>query len=128
MHTLVRDLNALYRATPALWDLDSSPAGFEWLDSDDADHNVLSYLRKDSHGGHVAVVVNFAGIPHENYRLPLPHGGRWRELLNTDAEIYDGSGVGNLGVVDAASEPHHGREFSAALRVPPLGALILGPQ
>ncbi|GHS87950.1 1,4-alpha-glucan branching enzyme GlgB [Actinomycetota bacterium] len=128
VHTLVRDLNALYRATPALWDLDSSPAGFEWLDSDDADHNVLSYLRKDSHGGHVAVVVNFAGVPHENYRLPLPHGGRWCELLNTDAETYGGSGVGNLGVVDAASEPHHGREFSAVLRVPPLGALILGPQ
>ncbi len=74
----VRDLNALYRATPALWELDHDPAGFEWLDADDADHNVLAYVRRGRDGSEVAVVVNFAGTPHEGYRVALPSGGAWR--------------------------------------------------
>jgi 1,4-alpha-glucan branching enzyme len=127
VHTLVRDLNALYTQTAPLWQLDHSPAGFEWLTSDDADHNVLAYLRRDSAGRSVAVVVNFAGTPHEDYRLPLPSGGRWREALNTDAQVYGGSGVGNLGAVVAEAVPLHGRAFSATLRVPPLGVLYLVP-
>lgn len=128
IHDTVRDLNAVYRATPALWELDHDPTGFEWIDADDADHNVLAYLRRDSSGGMVAVVINFAGTPHENYRLALPHGGAWTEALNTDAEIYGGSGVGNLGRVVADAGPHHGRPFSAILRVPPLGGLYLVPE
>ncbi|WP_265521929.1 1,4-alpha-glucan branching protein GlgB [Oerskovia flava] len=123
----VRDLNATYRATPALWELDHDPAGFEWLDSDDADHNVLAYVRRARDGSEVAVVVNFAGTPHEDYRLPLPRGGAWRELLNTDAEIYGGSGVGNLGEVEAETVPWKGRAHSVPLRVPPLGVLFLTP-
>jgi len=123
IHHLVRDLNRLYRETPALWELDDSPQGFEWIDSNDADHNVLAYLRRDSAGRQVAVVVNFAGTPHEGYRLALPSGGRWIEALNTDATVYAGSGVGNLGVVEAVPEPHYGRPFSATVRVPPLGAV-----
>ncbi|MBU4336425.1 MAG: 1,4-alpha-glucan branching protein GlgB, partial [Actinobacteria bacterium] len=91
----VRDLNAVYRATPALWQKDHTPDGFEWLDSDDADGNTLAYLRKGDDTPVVAVVVNFSGIPHEGYRIPLPHGGRWREALNTDSTLYGGSGVGN---------------------------------
>ena len=124
---MVADLNALYRATPALWELDHSPAGFEWLTSDDADHNVLAYLRRGHDGAMAAVVINFAGVPHEGYRLALPQAGLWREALNTDSEVYGGSGVGNLGEVHAEAQPHHGRPASVTLRVPPLGALVLVP-
>ena len=123
----VRDLNAFYRTHPAMWALDHSPQGFEWIDANDADRNVLAYLRRDDRGGVVAVVVNFAGVPHEDYRLALPQGGTWLEALNTDAQEYGGSGVGNLGQVQARPEPHHGRAFSATLRIPPLGVLYLVP-
>lgn len=123
----VRDLNAFYRSHSAMWTLDHSPQGFEWIDANDADRNVLAYLRRDDRGGVVAVVVNFAGVPHENYRLALPEGGTWVEAINTDAEVYGGSGVGNLGRVQARPEPYHGRAFSATLRVPPLGVLYLVP-
>lgn len=128
VHRLVRDLNRYYRDTPALWEQDFSPAGFEWLDANDADHNVLAYLRRGADGRPVVVVVNFAGVPHEGYRLALPAGGTWREAINTDAESYGGSGVGNMGRVQAEPAPWHGREHSAVLRVPPLGALILEPE
>jgi len=121
------DLNAAYRAHPALWERDFDPAGFEWIDSNDADHNVLAYLRRDHAGQALAVVVNFAGVPHEGYRLALPSGGAWREILNTDSELYGGSGVGNLGLVYAEPVPWNGRPFSVRLRVPPLGALYLVP-
>ncbi len=125
VHRLVRDLNTLYRAQPALWSQDHTPAGFEWLDSDDADHNVIAYLRRGTDGSKVAIVVNFADATHEGWRLPLPEGGVWREALNTDAELYGGSGVGTLGAVRAEPVGHHGRPFSATLRVPPLAALVL---
>ena len=122
---MLKDLNALYKRTPALWQLDHSPEGFEWIDSDDADHNVLAYIRKGHAAPPVVVVVNFAGVPHESYRLALPAGGRWSEVFNTDAHEYGGSGVGNLGAVEAQPDPHHGRPYSALVRVPPLGAIIL---
>ncbi|PVU83670.1 1,4-alpha-glucan branching enzyme [Cellulomonas sp. WB94] len=128
VQSVVRDLNRLYRAVPALWELDHDPAGFEWIDSGDADHNVLAYLRHDSNGGTVAVVINFAGVPHEGYRLALPHGGSWIEALNTDARDYGGSGVGNMGAVHADATPHHGRPFSAVLTIPPLSGLYLIPE
>ncbi|GIG30683.1 1,4-alpha-glucan branching protein GlgB [Cellulomonas marina] len=122
-------LNAVYRAHPALWELDHSPEGFEWITSDDAEHNVLAYLRKGRAGTKpVAVVVNFAGAPHEGYRLALPSGGRWTEVYNSDAEEFYGSGVGNLGAVTSEAVPHHGRAFSASVRVPPLGAVIFTPE
>ncbi|AEE46896.1 1,4-alpha-glucan branching protein GlgB [Cellulomonas fimi] len=122
--TALRDLNRVYRDTPALWELDHTPDGFEWIDSDDADRNTLAYLRKSSDGQLAAVVVNFAGVPHEGYRLALPRGGRWREAYNSDAEPYGGSGVGNLGAVDAEPVPHHSRPYSASVRIPPLGAVV----
>jgi len=125
---LLRDLNSTYRSYPALWAKDHDPSGFEWITSDDADHNVISYLRKDDTGNVVVVVVNFAGTPHEGYRLPLPSGGRWTEILNTDSEIYGGSGVGNLGAVHAEPVPWHGRPFSVRLRIPPMGAVFLTPE
>lgn len=127
VQSVVRDLNTFYREHPALWQLDHSPEGFEWIDGNDSDHNVLAYLRRDSEGNKVVVVVNFAGVPHEDYRLALPDGGIWTEALNTDAIEYGGSGVGNLGSVQSRPEPHHGRAFSAVVRVPPLGVLYLIP-
>jgi 1,4-alpha-glucan branching enzyme len=125
---LVTDLNAFYRGEPAMWQLDKEPSGFEWIDSQDAGHNVLSYLRRDAHGRTVAVVVNFAGTTHEGYRIGLPSGGTWREVLNTDAEVYGGSGVGNLGQVHVSDEPSHGRQHSVTLRLPALGAVFLVPE
>ncbi|ACQ79593.1 1,4-alpha-glucan branching enzyme [Beutenbergia cavernae DSM 12333] len=129
---LVRRLNAVYAARPALWRQDFTPHGFAWLEASDGDHNVLVYQRTaaatdDDGADTVVVIVNFAGTPHEDYRVPLPHGGDWVELVNTDAAEYGGSGVGNLGKVRADAGPYHGREHSALLRVPPLGALWLAP-
>ncbi|MCL1900027.1 MAG: 1,4-alpha-glucan branching protein GlgB, partial [Promicromonosporaceae bacterium] len=128
LQALVRDLNRLYKATPQLWERDFTPDGFEWLDANDADRNTLAYLRKDAAGNPIAVVVNFAGNPHEGYRLPLPFGGVWKEVLNTDAADYGGSGVGNFGQVTAEPAPHYGRSHSASVRVPPLGAIVLVPE
>ena len=119
-----QDLNALYRATPALWELDHTPEGFEWLASDEADLNVLAYVRRGRSGPPAVVVVNFAGVPHEQWRVPLPHGGAWREAFNSDSQVYGGSGVGNLGEITAEPVEHYSRPFSASIRVPPLGTVI----
>ncbi|WP_298328812.1 1,4-alpha-glucan branching protein GlgB [Haloactinopolyspora sp.] len=124
---LVADLNRSYRLTPALWRLDSDPAGFEWIDANDATGNVFSFLRHDDTGQTLACVANFSALPHENYRLGLPSTGPWAEVINTDAEVYGGSGVGNLGRIEATATPWHGRPASATLRLPPLGALWLRP-
>ncbi|WP_141577714.1 1,4-alpha-glucan branching protein GlgB [Actinomadura sp. WMMA1423] len=133
LQKLVRDLNHAYRSEPALWTRDSDHDGFRWIDGNDAGGNTLSYLRYGTprEGGEqpvVACVVNFSGSPHENYRVGLPQVGRWRELVNTDAYDYGGSGVGNLGVVEATPEPWHGLPASAQMRVPPLGAVWLVPE
>ncbi len=127
VQTLVRDLNRAYRARPALWSQDHDPAGFTWIDANDAVDNVFSFLRWGQDGSCVACVANFAGIPHDGYRLGLPRAGSWREILNTDATSYSGSGVGNLGAVHADGPAHHGQPASATLRLPPLGVLWLAP-
>ena len=121
------DLNRVYKETPALWSQDNSSAGFEWIDADDSAGNTFSWLRWGTDGSALACVVNLSGGPHEEYRIGLPHGGTWDEVVNTDAEMYGGSGVGNLGRVVAEEVPWHGRPFSAIVRVPPLGALWLRP-
>ncbi len=127
VHRLVHDLNALGAQHPALWELDHDPAGFEWIVSDDADHDVLAFLRRDRAGQPLAVVANFAGVPHEPYRLALPQAGPWRELLNTDDPAYGGSGVTNPAPLVADAGPHRGRSFSTLLRVPPYGVTFLRP-
>ena len=161
---LSRDLNTIYRRTPALWQLDSSPEGFSWIDANDAQGNTLSFLRmsaptasgggtgrgtageyargaardiaRDAAAGDVsgedgrnviACIANFSALPHLKYQIGLPQAGRWREVLNTDAALYGGSGVGNLGGVEAVPESYHGRPASAILTVPPLGVLWLTP-
>ncbi|NHC13449.1 1,4-alpha-glucan branching protein GlgB [Motilibacter sp. E257] len=122
---LVRDLNRVYQETPALHELDNDPKGFRWIDANDAAGNTFSFLRYDSQGRPVAVVCNFSPVPHEFFRIGLPQAGRWEEVLNTDADVYAGSGVGNAGAVEAVEEPWHGLPASAQLRVPPLGTVWL---
>ncbi len=128
LQTLVRDLNTQYRNTPALWTQDTEPSGFRWITSEDSWHNTFSFIRMAPNGDPLVCVVNFASVPHENYRIGLPRTGTWREVVNTDAEIYGGSGVGNMGSVQAEGLPWHGLPASAELRVPPLGALWLRPE
>ncbi|WP_020579296.1 1,4-alpha-glucan branching protein GlgB [Actinopolymorpha alba] len=125
MQLLVRDLNQTYRASPELWALEHVPDAFSWIDANDAGNNVFSFLRFGPEGEVLACVANFAAIPHHGYRLGLPHAGTWREALNTDAEMYAGSGVGNFGAVTATSEGWHGQPASATLSLPPLGTLWL---
>jgi 1,4-alpha-glucan branching enzyme len=125
LQRLVGDLNRVYRSAPALWSQDTSPAGFSWIDANDAGNNTFSFLRWGDDGSVLACVVNFAAVPHEGYRLGLPRPGRWDEVVNTDSADYGGSGVGNLGSVVAEPEAWHGQPASVRLRVPPLGALWL---
>jgi 1,4-alpha-glucan branching enzyme len=125
VHSLVRDLNAAYKSHPALWSQDVSGEGFSWIDANDAEGNVLSFLRWAPDGSSVACVANFSGTPHDRYRLGLPQSGTWHELVNTDALAYTGSGVGNLGSVIAEETPWHGQPASATMVLPPLGVLWL---
>jgi 1,4-alpha-glucan branching enzyme len=120
---LVAELNRVYRENPALWTFDASAEGFEWLESGDAPHATLGFLRKAG-DEKLAVFVNFSGVPVE-HRFGLPTAGTWNEVLNTDASAYGGSGVGNLGAVQAEEVPWAGRPASANLVVPPLGAVWL---
>ncbi|GIV88762.1 MAG: 1,4-alpha-glucan branching enzyme GlgB [Chloroflexus sp.] len=123
MLRLISDLNRLYRSEPALHELDCDPKGFEWIDANDADTSVYSFLRKNRHGETILVVLNATPVVREDYRVGVPFGGWWRELLNSDSEYYWGSGQGNAGGVMAEELPSHGRPFSLRLRLPPLGAL-----
>ncbi len=121
------DVNTLYRSRPALWSQDTRPEGYSWIDANDSASNVLSFLRYGSDGSVMACVFNFAGNEHSSYRLGLPRAGTWREVLNSDATAYNGSGIGNLGAVQASDEPWHGRPASAQLVLPPSSALWLEP-
>ena len=124
----VRDLNQLYRATPALHELDFSEAGFAWVDCADADISVLSYLRLGSSGAPVLVACNFTPVPRASYRLGVPRAGRWRERLNSDAGDYGGSGQGNLGGVATEAVAAHGHPQSLRVRLPPLAVVVLTPE
>jgi 1,4-alpha-glucan branching enzyme len=123
--SLVQDLNRVYRDTPAIWTQDTSPTGFRWITSEDSQHNTFAFVRFAPDGGALACLVSFAAVPFEGYRIGLPRPGRWEEVINTDSELYGGSGVGNLGEVTAEDIPWHGFTASASLRVPPLGAVWL---
>lgn len=123
---LVRDLNRVYRENPALWELDNDPAGFQWLTSDDADHNTLNYMRLDKAGNPLVVVVNFSGTAWSDYQVPLPRGGKWKEILTTDDLAYGGSNIHNDDIEANAGE-YHSRPFSTKVTVPALGAIFLKP-
>jgi 1,4-alpha-glucan branching enzyme len=126
----VRDLNTWYRGEPALHQLDTDAAGFAWIDCNDADASVLTYLRRGKHAADiVAIACNFTPVPRHNYRIGVPTAGYWREILNSDAPLYGGSGQGNMGGVDAAPVACHGHFQSINVTLPPLGVVVFkGPQ
>jgi 1,4-alpha-glucan branching enzyme len=116
----VRDLNTLYRGDPAMHQLDCEPAGFEWVDCHDSARSVVSFLRRGPGGRTLLFACNFTPVPHEGYRLGAPVAGWWQEVLNSDAPLYGGSGMGNLGGVDSQPSPLHGRPHSLSITLPPL--------
>ncbi|MBX6363411.1 MAG: 1,4-alpha-glucan branching protein GlgB [Gemmatimonadetes bacterium] len=124
----VADLNRFLRATPAMHELDFSPDGFEWIDANDSEQSVATFLRKGrAPGSEVLAVFNFTPVPRIGYRVGVPRGGYWREVLNSDAREYYGSGMGNAGGVVAEDEPCHGRPHSLRLTLPPLAGIFLMP-
>jgi 1,4-alpha-glucan branching enzyme len=129
VQALVRDLNGHYRSEPALWERDFEPAGFRWLEPNDASSNVVAFLRLAAGQARpIVCVCNFSPVPRPGYRLGLPRAGRWIELLNTDSDFYCGSGVGNLGGVVAEPREWHEQPFSAEVTLPPLGVVWLAPE
>ena len=122
----VRDLNTLYRGVPALHELDTHPEGYAWVEPNDSEQSVLSFLRKGhSSGDTVVFVANFTPVPRHNYRVGVPMAGHWQEILNSDAPIYGGSGQGNIGGVNTSPVSSHGQPRSLVLTVPPLGIVAL---
>lgn len=120
----VADLNHVYRNEPALHELDFDPAGFEWVDCNDADNSTISLIRKGrSNSDLILVICNFTPVPRMGYRVGVPRGGFWKEVLNSDSEFYGGSGLGNAGGVQAESVPFHGRPCSLCVTLPPLAAV-----
>lgn len=125
LRTWVRDLNRFYRATPALHATDFHRDGFAWVDCSDNEQSVVAFLRRTrDRSEQVLVVANLTPVPRERYRLGVPRGGRWEERLNSDAEVYGGSGMGNQGGVDATPMRSHGHEHSLLLTLPPLSTLF----
>jgi len=128
VRSLVRDLNRVYRETPALWQRDFEPEGFTWLEANDAANDVVAFARLgEGDAPPLVCVLNLSPVPREGYRVGLPQSGRWREALNTDSTFYGGSGVGNLDAVEAEPMPWNDQPFSALLTLPPLGAVWLIP-
>jgi 1,4-alpha-glucan branching enzyme len=128
VQALVRDLNHRYREFPALWQRDDDHEAFGWLEANDADANVLAFVRWGTGDAKpVVVIANLAPVPREGYRVGLPRSGPWTEVLNTDAGLYGGSNVGNMGGVEAEAQPWHDQQFSAAVTLPPLGVVWLVP-
>jgi 1,4-alpha-glucan branching enzyme len=125
VQSLVRDLNKVYGETSALWSRDNDPGTFSWIDANDAGRNTFSFVRRGTDGRDLVCVANFAATPHEGYRLGLPSDGVWEEVLNTDAQSYTGSGVGNLGAVNAVEGEWSGQPAYADLVVPPLATVWL---
>ena len=128
VHTLVSDLNRLYRSEKALHDQDCQPQGFQWVIGDDATNSVYAYLRWSKDGEPVLVVANLTPVPREGYRIGVPFSGKWTELLNSDADTYAGSNIGNGGGVSTDEIKSHGQPVSLLLNLPPLAVLILKPQ
>jgi 1,4-alpha-glucan branching enzyme len=119
----VGDLNRLYRAEPALHEVDFDSTGFEWIDCHATEESVIAFLRKPKRGRPVVIACNFTPVPRPNYMLGVPRGGFWREALNSDATLYGGSGMGNLGGTEAAPVPAHGRFHSVTVLLPPLATV-----
>jgi 1,4-alpha-glucan branching enzyme len=126
LQRLMGDLNRLYRGESALHHGDCLPSGFDWIDANDSEQSVLAFSRRGAEpSDYVLVLCNFTPIIRDNYRVGVPQEGYWRELINTDSHFYGGSGVGNLGQIETAPVPWHGRPYSLNLVLPPLGVLWL---
>ena len=126
MQALVRDLNRAYRETPALWEVDFDGAGFSWLEPNDAAANVFAFARFGAGATPPLVcLLNLSPVPREAYRVGLPRGGTWHEILNTDATRYSGTGIGNSGAVEAEPTPWNNQPFSATVTLPPLAGVWL---
>jgi 1,4-alpha-glucan branching enzyme len=128
LHAMVKELNWLYRREPSLHEVDDDYSGFEWIDFRDAEASVLSFVRfaKDR-SDFVVVCCNFTPVPRHSYRIGVPGGGVYREIFNTDSEMFGGSNVGNLGVTTADDFACHGRPASIRVTLPPLGVVIFKP-
>jgi len=125
VHQWVKDLNHLYRAEPALYELDFSQEGFEWIDFHNWEQSIISFVRNGRDGSEpILVVCNFTPVPRHNYRIGVPTGGFWKEVLNSDAKEYEGNGYGNTGGCEASPVPAHGKYHSLSLTLPPLGILF----
>jgi 1,4-alpha-glucan branching enzyme len=124
---LVKDLNVVAEQHPALWQQDSVPAGFAWIDPNDVDDNALSFIRWSADDEPLVCLCNFSPVPRHDYRVGLPAAGNWDEVLNTDSELYGGSNVGNLGMITAEEITWDGQPASARVTLPPLATVWLAP-
>ncbi|MDK2800151.1 MAG: 1,4-alpha-glucan branching enzyme [Clostridiales bacterium] len=128
MQVYVKDLNKLYRSEKALYEVDYSFDGFEWINCDDANHSIISFIRKGKDWHDMLLFVcNFTPIVHDHYRIGVPFNLYYKEIFNSDAELYGGSNVGNCGGLYAEEVPCNGRPYSMTLRIPPLGMLVFKP-
>ena len=125
LHLWFKDLNKFYKKTKALWQNDYNRAGFEWIDCGDAAASIVSFLRKDSDGTDIIFIYNFTPVVRTKYRIGVPAGGTWAEVLNSDASCYGGSNIGNLGRIKSDPVSYHGRAYSLMLSLPPLAVLVL---
>jgi 1,4-alpha-glucan branching enzyme len=123
LRRLVQHLNYLYKSEPALWDQDDSYEGFEWIDFHDAENSVVVWMRKSGESEVIVFVVNATPVVRYNYHIGAPGAGYYREIINTDAETYGGSNVGNLGGINTTDEPWQGREHSLYVNLPPLATV-----
>ena len=129
LQKFIADLNKFYQATPALWDTDHDPRGFHWVDCSDANNSVLAFLRQDTSGDNqVLVILNLTPVARENYRLGLPRPGMWREAINSDAAVYGGGNLGNMGGVTAAEPGSHGHRWAGNFTLPPLSVTVFQAQ
>jgi 1,4-alpha-glucan branching enzyme len=118
-------MNHLYRDIPALYEVDFESHGFEWIDCKDTAHSIISYIRRDKHGGFVVVALNLTPVVRENYRLGVPQAGFYRELMNTDSEVYGGGNIGNAGGINSQNLACMDKPYSLQLTLPPLACVIL---
>ncbi len=127
LQLMMRDMNHLYKDVPALHEVDFDGAGFQWVDCNDADQSTLSFIRRDKNGGPVVVVLNLTPVPRGNYRLGVPVAGSYREIMNTDSEVYGGSNIGNAGGVNSEAQPWMDQPHSICITLPPLSCLVFRP-
>jgi 1,4-alpha-glucan branching enzyme len=122
----VRDLNTFYRGQPSLYEVDFEPSGFEWVEGGDSERSIISFLRRAKDPADATLFIcNFTPVPRHNYRVGVPVNGHWKEVLNSDAQLYGGSGLGNSGLLEAVPVPFDGRPYSLNLTLPPLGVVVL---